>query len=85
MLSVRPSLAGSAAGLGGAITIAGGAALAAAATALLTPGSGPLPLILLMLASSGLSVLCILWVIRRTRRLDAERARTGGSGGAPQP
>jgi DHA1 family bicyclomycin/chloramphenicol resistance-like MFS transporter len=69
MLSVRPSLAGSAAGLGGAITIGGGAALSALAGALLSPGSGPMPLILLMLASSALSILCILWVMRRARQI----------------
>ncbi len=69
MLSVRPSLAGSAAGLGGAITIGGGAALSALAGAVLSPGSGPMPLILLMLASSALSILCILWVMRRARAI----------------
>ncbi len=69
MLSVRPSLAGSAAGLGGAFTIGGGAALSALAGAILHPGSGTLPLILLMLASSAASILCILWVMRRARQL----------------
>jgi DHA1 family bicyclomycin/chloramphenicol resistance-like MFS transporter len=69
MLSVRPSLAGSAAGLGGAITIGGGAALSALAGAVLSQGSGPTPLIFLMLASSALSVLCILWVMRRARAI----------------
>lgn len=71
MLSVRPSLAGSAAGLGGAFTIGGGAALSALAGAVLSPGSGPTPLIVLMLASSALSVLCILWVMRRARAIGA--------------
>jgi DHA1 family bicyclomycin/chloramphenicol resistance-like MFS transporter len=71
MLSVRPSLAGSAAGLGGAFTIGGGAALSALAGAVLSPGSGPTPLIFLMLASSALSVLCILWVMRRARQIGA--------------
>jgi MFS family permease len=37
MLSVRPELAGTASGLGGAILIGGGAALAALAGALLAP------------------------------------------------
>jgi DHA1 family bicyclomycin/chloramphenicol resistance-like MFS transporter len=71
MLSVRPALAGSAAGLGGAFTIGGGAALSALAGAVLSTGSGPLPLILLMLASSALSILCILWVMRRARQIGA--------------
>lgn len=69
LLSVRPHLAGSAAGLGGALAIGGGAALSAVAGAILTPGSGTVPLILLMLATSGVSVLCILWVMARERRL----------------
>ena len=59
ILSVRPDLAGAAAGLGGAIMIGGGAALAALAGALLPPGSTELPLVLLMLASSGASVLAV--------------------------
>ena len=69
MLSVRPALAGSAAGLGGAFTIGGGAALSALAGVVLRPGSGPLPLVLVMLVSSAVSILCILWVIRRERQL----------------
>src|SRR5690606_4290371 len=40
MLSVRPHLAGTASGLGGAIMIGGGAALSALAGALLVPGRG---------------------------------------------
>lgn len=67
MLSVRPRLAGSASGLGGAIMIGGGAALSAVAGALLTPGSGAFPLIYLMLATSIASVVSIAYVIRRER------------------
>lgn len=67
MLSVRPRLAGSASGLGGAIMIGGGAALSALAGALLTPGSGAFPLIYLMLATSIASVVSIVYVIRRER------------------
>lgn len=67
MLSVRPHLAGSASGLGGAIMIGGGAALSALAGAMLTPGSGPYPLIYLMLATSAASVASILYVITRER------------------
>ena len=69
ILSVRPELAGTASGLGGAITIGGGAALASLAGALLPPGSSEMPLILLMLASSAASVVAILAVMRRARRL----------------
>ncbi len=71
MLSVRPQLAGSAAGLGGAFTIGGGAAFAALAGVVLSRDSGPLPLTLLMLASSAMSILCILWVMRRARQIGA--------------
>lgn len=69
LLSVRPALAGSAAGLGGAFTIGGGAALSALAGVVLTPASGTMPLLLLMLASSAISIICILWVMRRARAI----------------
>jgi MFS transporter, DHA1 family, multidrug resistance protein len=69
ILSVRPDLAGTASGLGGAIMIGGGAALAAIAGKLLGPGASELPLVLLMLASSICSVIAILAVIRRARTL----------------
>jgi DHA1 family bicyclomycin/chloramphenicol resistance-like MFS transporter len=69
MLSVRPSLAGSAAGLGGAFAIGGGAALSMLAGKVLSPGSGPMPLILLMLVTSAATVVSALWVIRRERVL----------------
>lgn len=71
LLSVRPELAGTASGLGGAILIGGGAALAAFAGILLGPGSTEMPLILLMLASSAASVVAILFVIRRARQIGA--------------
>ena len=71
LLSVRPELAGSAAGLGGAFTIGGGAALSVLAGVLLTPSSGPMPLILLMLASSAASIVCVLWVMARARAIGA--------------
>ena len=69
MLSVRPELAGTASGLGGAIMIGGGAALAAIAGRLLHPGATELPLVLLMFASSAASVIAVLAVIRRARTL----------------
>jgi DHA1 family bicyclomycin/chloramphenicol resistance-like MFS transporter len=69
ILSVKPELAGTASGLGGALIIGGGAGLAALAGALLPPGSTEMPLILLMLASSVASVVAILFVIRRARQL----------------
>ncbi|MGY6632377.1 MAG: multidrug effflux MFS transporter [Alkalilacustris sp.] len=69
MLSVRPRLAGTAAGLGGAITIGLGAALSALAGALLTPGSGALPLVVIMWGTAVLGLVSILYVILRERRL----------------
>ncbi|SFP16912.1 multidrug effflux MFS transporter [Tranquillimonas alkanivorans] len=67
MLSVRPHLAGTASGLGGAMMIGGGAALSAVAGALLTPGSGATPLLWLMVTTSALALLSILYTIRRER------------------
>lgn len=69
MLSIKPELAGTASGLGGAIQIGGGAALAALAGTLLGPGASEMPLILLMLASAVLALVCILAVIRRAKAL----------------
>lgn len=69
MLSVRPHLAGTASGLGGALMIGGGAALSATAGWLLTPDSGALPLLLLMLGSAVLAVLATVAVILRERQL----------------
>ncbi len=69
MLSVRPHLAGTASGLGGAIMLGGGAALSALAGFLLTPETGAYPLLWMMLGTSILGLAAILVVIRRTRAL----------------
>ena len=69
MLSVRPHLAGSASGLGGAIMIGGGAGVAALAGALLKPGTGPWPLLVIMLVTALAGVASIVYVIRREQRL----------------
>jgi DHA1 family bicyclomycin/chloramphenicol resistance-like MFS transporter len=69
MLSVRPHLAGTASGLGGAFMIGGGAALAALAGVVLVPGSGALPLIVIVLATSLAAVVAILYVLLRERQL----------------
>jgi DHA1 family bicyclomycin/chloramphenicol resistance-like MFS transporter len=71
LLSVRPELAGTAAGLGGTLTIGGGAALSAGAGWALKQGSGEMPLILLMLLSSVLSVAATVYVIARARKVGA--------------
>ncbi len=69
MLSVRPALAGSASGLGGAMIVGGGAALSAVAGWALVPGAGALTLLTIMLASSLASVVAILLVMRRAQSL----------------
>lgn len=69
MMSVRPELAGTASGLGGALTVAGGAALSALAGALLTPGAGATPLLAIMVASAIGALIAILRVLRRERQL----------------
>ena len=69
MLSVRPHLAGTASGLGGAIMIVGGAALSALAGALLTPETGAYPLLWLMLLTAIASVASIWVVIWREKAL----------------
>lgn len=67
-MSVRPELAGSAAGLSGALTVGGGAVMSAIAGAVLTPGNAPIALLLIMLLSSGLALAAALYV----RRLDQD-------------
>lgn len=69
MMSVRPELAGTASGLGGALAVAGGAALSALAGALLQPGSGATPLLAIMCASALGGLLAITWVLRRESQL----------------
>tara|TARA_R110002110_G_scaffold20396_10_gene82897 strand:+ start:1482 stop:2717 length:1236 start_codon:yes stop_codon:yes gene_type:complete len=69
MLSVRPHLAGTASGLGGAIMIGGGSGLAVLAGVLLTPQTGAYPLLLLMLGTAIAGVGSILVVIRREKTL----------------
>lgn len=68
IVSVRPHLAGSASGLGGALMIALGAALSVLAGTLLTPGTGAWPLIWIMLVCSLLGIATTLWVIRVAQR-----------------
>jgi len=69
MLSVRPDLAGSASGLGGAILIGGGAGLSAFSGSQLSVDTGVYPLLKIMIASSVLAILAILYVMRRERQL----------------
>ena len=69
MMSVRPELAGTASGLGGAMSVAGGAGLAALAAAFLHDDAGAAPLLAIMVAVSAGSVLSTLWVIARERQV----------------
>lgn len=69
LLSVRPHLAGTASGIGGAIMIGGGAALSALAGWLLTPQTGVWPLLWIMFFTSASAVAAITYVMRRTRRV----------------
>ena len=68
-LSVRPHLAGTASGLGGAIMIGGGAALSALAGALLHPGTGAYPVLWIQFLTGVAGVGAILLVIMREQRL----------------
>lgn len=69
MLSVRPHLAGTASGLGGAIMIGGGSGLAVLAGVLLSEETGAYPLLLLMLGTAVAGVAAIYWVMQREREL----------------
>lgn len=69
MVSVRPKLAGSASGLGGAIMLGGGAALSALAGGLLTAETGTEVLLWMMLISSVLGVITVIYTVRREARL----------------
>jgi len=63
-MSVQPSLAGSAAGLNGALVVAGGAVLTTLTGLILPPeGAGPM-LHILMLAASGAGLVSVFWAIR---------------------
>lgn len=56
MVNVQPHLAGSASGLGGALTIGGGAALAVLASSLLSKEAGTTPLLLVMTVNALLAL-----------------------------
>lgn len=71
IVSVRPHIAGSASGLGGALQIGGGAALSVLAGAALGPTSGSGPLLGVMLGSSICAVAASLYVINVARRKGA--------------
>lgn len=72
MLSVRPHLAGTASGLGGAIMIGGGAALSALAGAALDETTGAFPLLYIMFGTSVCAVISILIVLYRERQISGQ-------------
>ena len=72
MMSVNPKLAGTAAGLGSAIMIGGGAGLSAIANFILKPGSSELPLIILMWLSVFFGLCAVNYVIYRNKKINAE-------------
>ena len=72
MMSVNPKLAGTAAGLGSAIMIGGGAGLSAIANLILKPGSSELPLIVLMWLSVFSGLCAVNYVIYRNKQINAE-------------
>jgi DHA1 family bicyclomycin/chloramphenicol resistance-like MFS transporter len=71
MLSVRPHLAGSASGLGGAIMLGAGAALSAGTGTVLTPENGAFTSIWMMLVTSLMALGSILYTVRRARQIGA--------------
>ncbi len=72
ILSVRPKLAGSAAGLGGSLQIGGGAALSVLAGVILGPDTGPTPLLWLMLATALAARLAMRYTLHVERELQPD-------------
>ncbi len=75
-MSVRPGLAGSAAGLIGALTVAAGAILTTVTGLLLTRANAPEMLLSLMLAASFAGLMTVLWVNVLEKRKTAPSAQT---------
>ncbi len=73
-MSVRPKLAGSAAGLSGALTVGGGAVLTSITGAVVTETTGAYALLGMMLFSSFAALLAGLYVLWVDKRTGTERA-----------
>ena len=71
MMSINPKLAGTAAGLGSAIMIGGGAGLSAIANFILIPGSSEIPLIMLMWVSVFCGLCSVGYISYRMKLLEA--------------
>lgn len=72
IVSVRPHIAGSASGLGGAVQIGGGAMLSVLAGVLLSPESGPFPLLWLMMAAGLAGLGCTLYTRSVARQMEMD-------------
>jgi len=77
IVSVRPHIAGSASGLGGALQLGGGAALAVFAGYIFVPENGALPLLWVMFSSAFCAIFATLYVIRIDAMEKAKAAKTG--------
>ena len=73
MVSVQPHLAGSASGLGGALTIGGGALLSVLASSLLSREAGTTPLLMVMLFNAAVALATTFYVNVQEKR---ERRKT---------
>ena len=69
MMSINPKLAGTAAGLGSAIMIGGGAGLSSIANFILSPGSTELPLLVLMWTSVFCGLCSVIFASHRNKKL----------------
>ena len=69
-MSVRPDLAGSAAGLSGALIVAGGAIVTAITGNLVSETNGAFALLLLMLVTSALALMFAVWAALLKREVD---------------
>ena len=78
VVSVRPHLAGSAAGLGGALMIGGGAGLSVLSGSMLSPETGPYPLLYIMLMSSIAGAAMALYVMHVARQVTLEASEPAG-------
>ena len=76
-MSVRPALAGSAAGLSGALTVAGGALLSAIAGTVLTEANAAPAMLAMMLLASLLGLAAALFVLWVDRHAPANAAAAG--------
>ena len=69
MMDIKPDLAGSASGLGGALMTMGGAAFSTLSGAMLSASSGPLPLVLCIILASVLALTAALYAIHIEKQI----------------